>query len=91
MKSSAIIINVGRGGIINEAGLAKAIDDNSIAGAALDVLTSEPISIDNPLLQVKLKDHLLITPHIAWASIESRALLVEKIAENIREFITSSP
>ncbi len=87
MKSNAIVLNMGRGGIINEKALAEAIDKEIISGAAIDVLTVEPVQKDNPLMQVQKKDRLFITPHIAWASIESRRLLVEKLAQNIRDFV----
>ena len=87
MKPSAILINAGRGGIINEKDLAKAIDEQVIAGAGLDVLEQEPIKPDNPLLQVKYKDNIIITPHIAWTSIEARELLMQKVIENIENFM----
>ncbi len=84
MKPSAYLLNMGRGGIVDEQALARAIDENRIAGAALDVLSAEPISADNPLLTVRNKDKLFITPHIGWASREARKLLIERTAENIR-------
>ncbi len=87
MKKTAILINMGRGGIVNESDLAKTLDENLIYGAALDVLTNEPIITSNPLLHIKEKERLLIMPHTAWASIEARSLLVNKIADNIREYL----
>ncbi len=87
MKKSAILINVGRGGIVNEADLAKALDENLIAGAGIDVFTKEPILPDNPLLHVKQKEKLVLTPHVTWASIEARTLLMEKVGQNIEEFL----
>jgi lactate dehydrogenase-like 2-hydroxyacid dehydrogenase len=87
MKPSAIIINTGRGGIIDEAGLAKALDEDLIAGAGLDVFSKEPIENNNPLLHIKNKEKVIFSPHSAWTSIEARVLLIEKIADNIREFI----
>lgn len=87
MKSSAILINVGRGGIVCEEGLARALDEDLIYGAAIDVLSEEPITNANPLLSIKNKAKLLITPHIAWASVESRTLLIDKIYENINKFL----
>jgi lactate dehydrogenase-like 2-hydroxyacid dehydrogenase len=87
MKPGTFLLNMGRGGIVNEEALAKAIDAELIAGAGVDVLTAEPVRSDNPLLTIKKKEHLFITPHIAWASRESRHILVEKLAKNIREFI----
>ncbi len=86
MKRNAVILNLGRGGIINEKDLAKALDEGLISAAALDVLEKEPIEPDNPLLKIKNKERLLITPHIAWASIEARKRLVYEIYENIKAF-----
>jgi lactate dehydrogenase-like 2-hydroxyacid dehydrogenase len=86
-KKNLILINMGRGGIVNEQDLAEAIDDELIAGAITDVLTQEPVHPKNPLLHVKKKDALLITPHIAWASVEARKLLIQKIRENLFSFI----
>jgi lactate dehydrogenase-like 2-hydroxyacid dehydrogenase len=87
MKPTAYLLNMARGGIVNESALAMAIDERWIAGAALDVLTSEPVTVTNPLMQIRNRDNLFITPHNAWASIESRRTLIEKIAANIREFL----
>lgn len=86
MKNSAIILNLGRGGIINEEALAEAIDTNQIMGACVDVLTTEPVRPDNPLVNISNKDKLFITPHIAWASIEAREKVVQEICENIKAF-----
>jgi lactate dehydrogenase-like 2-hydroxyacid dehydrogenase len=88
MLPSAYLLNMGRGGIVNELALAKALDDDQIAGAALDVLSQEPIRTDNPLLRIKNSHKLFITPHIAWASLEARRTLIENIAGNIREYLT---
>ena len=84
MKPTAYLMNMGRGGIVDEAALARAIDKNRIAGAALDVMTSEPIAADSPLLKVRNQEKLFITPHIAWASREARRLLITRTAENIK-------
>ena len=86
MKKSAILINVGRGPIVVETDLAKAIDENIIGYAALDVFAVEPMKADNVLLRVKNKDKLLLTPHIAWASLEARTRLFNDMMENIRAF-----
>ena len=83
MKDTAYILNAGRGGIINEGDLMKALDQNKIAGAGLDVLTAEPMLNDSPILNLNFKHKLVATPHIAWASVEARTLLVDKIVENI--------
>lgn len=87
MKNTAYLINTGRGGIVNEADLAKALDENLIAGAGLDVFEQEPINSDNPLLKIKNKHKLVMTPHIAWASIEARTELIEGVKKNIEEFL----
>jgi lactate dehydrogenase-like 2-hydroxyacid dehydrogenase len=86
MRPCAIILNTGRGGIINEADLARALNENLIAGACVDVLSAEPIKSNNPLLKVMDKEKILITPHIAWASMESRARLIEGVARNIEQY-----
>ncbi|MEJ5264955.1 MAG: D-2-hydroxyacid dehydrogenase [Bacteroidales bacterium] len=87
MKSSAILINTGRGGIVNENALAQAIDDDIIAGAGLDVFSREPILPENPLMQVKKSEKLVLTPHNAWTSLEARMVLIEGIVKNIQEFL----
>ncbi|MFV7789620.1 D-2-hydroxyacid dehydrogenase [Aliarcobacter lanthieri] len=86
LKNGAILLNLGRGGIINEADLAKIIDEKEIF-CGIDVVSKEPIIESNPLLKVKNKDRLLLTPHIGWASIEARTRLVEIVAKNIEEFL----
>jgi glycerate dehydrogenase len=87
MKSTAYLINMGRGGIVNEYDLAQALDNNVIAGAGLDVFKSEPMSTDNPLLKVKNLEKLMLSPHTAWASEEARETLVRRIALNIKNFL----
>lgn len=87
MKKEAIIINMARGGIINEADLAKALDEDMIAGAGTDVFTHEPVVDQNPLLHVKDKGKIILTPHIAWAGKEARMKLMDKIYKNIEDFI----
>ena len=82
MKDGSIIVNLGRGGIINESDLAKALEDKNIL-AGLDVFEREPVSKDNPLL--KFKDKTLLSPHIAWTSIEARKKLMDGIYKNIEE------
>jgi lactate dehydrogenase-like 2-hydroxyacid dehydrogenase len=87
MQPHAYLLNMGRGGIINEEALAQAINENRIAGAGTDVFSYEPIKEDNPLLQVKNKEKLCLLPHIAWASVEARNLLVNKIEGHIQQFL----
>lgn len=87
MKPAAYILNLGRGGIVDESALAEAVDEGLIAGAALDVFASEPLPADNPLLNVAHPERLRLAPHVAWASVEARERLVGMIAGNIRAFI----
>jgi glycerate dehydrogenase len=83
MRPCAILLNLGRGGIVNEKELARALNENIIGAAGIDVMEQEPINADNPMLRLFDKEKILITPHMAWASKESRELLMEKIARNI--------
>lgn len=91
MKPHAILLNLGRGGIVNEDDLARALNENLIGAAGLDVLNNEPIKIDNQLLTINNPEKLLITPHIAWASREARCRLIHEIALNIQGFLQGSP
>lgn len=86
LKEGALLLNLGRGSIVNEADLAVELDRRKLY-AGLDVLTPEPIAEDNPLMHIKHKERLLITPHIAWASIEARQKLLAGIVENIEHYI----
>ena len=83
MKPTAILVNMGRGGIVDEAALADAISNEKIAGAALDVFAKEPLPADNPLLNVTHPERLRLAPHAAWASVQARERLVKQIADNI--------
>jgi len=85
MKSSAILVNTARGGIVDEPALVTALEEGWIAGAAVDVLGSEPPATDNPLLECR-SPRLVLTPHVAWASRSARQRLVGEIVENIRAF-----
>lgn len=86
MKNSAILVNMGRGPIVVEEDLARAIDEDRIRGAALDVFEVEPIKINSPLLTMKNKDRIILSPHIAWASVEARERLFNEVVENITAF-----
>lgn len=88
MKKSAFLINTSRGPIIAEQDLAAALNEGIIAGAGLDVLASEPPAKDNPLLKAK---NCIITPHIAWATLESRRRLMDQAVKNIKAFQSGSP
>lgn len=86
MKKEAILLNLGRGPIIQEAALAKALKENWIAGAGLDVLSKEPMAQDNPLIEIQDSTKLIITPHIAWATVEARRRVTEEVYQNILAF-----
>ena len=87
MPDHALLINTGRGGIINEADLARAIDDAVIGGAGIDVFAQEPLPKDHPYVLVHRRERLLLTPHMAWASVESRTRLMDGVYQNIQEFV----
>ena len=89
MKETAIFLNVGRGAIVVEQDLADALENNIIAAAGLDVLCAEPMSPNSPFLSIKDSKRLLITPHIAWASVEARNNLMDIIYKQIKDFICS--
>ena len=86
MKPGAFLINMGRGGIVEEAALADAVDNGVIAGAALDVFVTEPLPYDSPFMKMKHPERMRFAPHVAWASVEARSRLVGMIAENIKAF-----
>lgn len=88
MKPSAIVINTGRGPLVNDVELAGALDNGVIAAYAADVLTVEPARPDNPLLKAK---NCYLTPHIAWATREARQRLMHTCAENIKAFLVGKP
>lgn len=88
MKPTAYLINTSRGGTVNEKALADALNSGKIAGAAVDVLSKEPMQADNPLLTAR---NCVITPHIAWAARETRERLVSLVADNIKHFIGGEP
>lgn len=87
MKPDAILLNMGRGGIINEYDLAKALINGKIASACLDVLESEPLQENSPLVPLLGTGRLLITPHIAWSSVEARKRLIEITVQNIKQYL----
>jgi glycerate dehydrogenase len=86
MKHTALLINAGRGGIVNEADLAKALDEKLIAGAAIDVYEQEPINASNPLLKIKNPERLILSPHIAWSALEARQELLRQIIGHIKDY-----
>ncbi len=91
MKKTAVIVNVGRGSVIDEAALQEAIDDGVIAGAAIDVYSEEPPKADSPIMNVKNKEKIVYTPHIAWGSVQARERCISMTADNIKAFIEGKP
>ncbi len=87
MKSTAYLINVGRGPIVNEKDLASAINEEMIAGAGLDVFDKEPLPSTSPLYTIKDNDRVILTPHIGWGSIEARQRLIKEVYMNIESFL----
>ena len=87
-KPTALLINASRGALVNELDLAEALTKGKIAGAALDVVSQEPIGNDNPLLEAP---NCIITPHMAWSSLEARQRLMQTTAENIAAFQSGTP
>jgi glycerate dehydrogenase len=88
MKPKTFLINTSRGGLVNENDLAEALNHEIIAGAALDVLSTEPPSANNPLLHAK---NCLINPHVAWATFESRTRLMKTVVNNVKAFLKGKP
>lgn len=88
MKPTSYIVNTARGGVVDEPALAEALEKGVIAGAALDVLTEEPMAEDCPLFGAK---NCIITPHVAWAALETRTRLVDLVAENLAAFVAGNP
>lgn len=88
MKSSSILINTARGGLVDEQALADTLNAGGIAGALLDVCSTEPIGADNPLLGAK---NCVITPHIAWATVAARQRLMQTTADNVAAFLKGQP
>ena len=88
MKDGAMLINTARGALVEESALAQALNDGKLRGAAVDVVSQEPMTPDNPLLSCK---NCIITPHIAWAPVESRQRLLDCVVENIRSYLAGHP
>ncbi|MDE7215078.1 MAG: D-2-hydroxyacid dehydrogenase, partial [Clostridia bacterium] len=88
MKKDAVLVNTARGGLVDEAALAEALNAGRLGGACLDVVDSEPMLADNPLLTAK---NCLITPHVAWLARETRERLFDIVAGNLRAFIEGKP
>ena len=88
MKKSAFLINTARGPLVDESALAKALETGEIAGAGLDVVSQEPMPDSNPL---RLAPNCIITPHVAWCSVEARTRLMQGVYDNIKNFLDGKP
>ena len=91
MKKSAVLINVARGPVVNNTALAEALESGEIKAAGLDVLEKEPLAPSNPLSKIKDSNKLIITPHLAWGSVEARTRCVLGVYDNIKAFLDGSP
>jgi len=91
MKSSAIIINTARGGLIDEQALCQAITDQMIAGAGIDVVSAEPPAVDHPYYGLMGQPNFILTPHVGWASSEAMQTVADQVIDNIENFINASP
>lgn len=91
MKKNAILVNTARGGLVNERDLVTAIKEGLIAGAAFDVVTSEPPAADNPLLELLDRPNFILTPHVAWASQNAQQCLADQLIDNIENFANGQP
>ncbi len=91
MKKTAILINVARGPVVDNAALAEALEAGEILAAGLDVIEGEPLQLTNPLSRIKDSNRLIITPHLAWASVEARTRCVEGVYKNIQAFLAGTP
>ncbi|MFP2769596.1 D-2-hydroxyacid dehydrogenase [Oceanisphaera sp. KMM 10153] len=91
MKEDALLINVGRGGLVDEAALLSALEQNRIGGAGIDVVSQEPPAPDNPLMQALKYPNFILTPHVAWASRNAMQRLADQLIDNIEAFVAGQP
>lgn len=91
MKPSALLINTGRGGLVDEQALVEALQDGKLAGAGIDVFTQEPAPADNPLVVSSYLPNLILTPHVAWGSDSAIQTLANQLIDNITAFVEGRP
>ena len=87
MKSTAILINTARGGLVDEAALADALENNRIGGAGFDVVTQEPMPDAHPFMRLMNRPDFILTPHVAWASRQAIQTLADQLVDNINAFM----
>ena len=91
MNKLAIVIKTAEGAVINEKDLCQAINEGMIAGAAIDVLSSEPPAQDHPYLELLSRPNFILTPHVAWASTEAMQTLADQLIDNIENYVSGQP
>lgn len=91
MEKKPLIINTGRGGLVDELALEQALDKGRIAGAGFDVTDGEPPATDSPMMRIASRDNVILTPHVAWASREAIQALADQLIDNIELFIAGTP
>ena len=87
MKPDAILVNAARGAVLDEAAVAKALQDGTLGAFGSDVYSTEPFGTDHPFDAIKELDNVLLTPHMAWGAIDARQRCIDEISENIKSFI----
>lgn len=91
MKRSTILVNTARGGLVDEAALAEALEQGLIAGAGFDVADGEPPAADSPMMKIAARPDVIVTPHVAWASDEAQQALADQLVDNIESFVAGRP
>ncbi len=91
MARRPLIINTGRGGLVDEAALVQALDEGLIAGAGFDVTDGEPPAADSPMMRIAARPNVILTPHVAWASDEAQQTLADQLIDNIDNFVAGRP
>jgi glycerate dehydrogenase len=91
MKRRPLIINTARGGLVDEADLVRALDEDLISGVGFDVACEEPPGLDSPLMQIAKRTNVIVTPHVAWASDEAQQALADQLIDNVENFVDGHP
>ena len=91
MKRRPLLINTARGGLVDEEALEEALDEGLISGAGIDVTLPEPPPADGPLMRIARRRNVIVTPHVAWASVEAQQALADQLIDNIENFVAGRP